>query len=452
MSSVRIGFIGSGRMATAIIRGWNASSAVPMSSIAVAAPSNRCTGPLKAEIPELTVAESNVDVVQRSTIVIIAVKPHILPVALQDVKRRITPAHLVVTIAAGVTTAQVEAILGKSVRVVRVVPNTPCAVQCNAGAVCRGHKASDADTKRVQKLFAPLSADRSEPDVLDEKLMDAVTGLAGSGPAFVFSFIESLADGGVYAGLPRHVAARLAAQTVMGAAKLVLESGEHPAALRDAVCSPGGTTIEGVRALEEGGMRAAVMGAVARAAAKGATLRAQAAAAAEEAEAAEPATAARSPAGAAPASSRSPSEPLPASGLSAGGLAPPGRPQAVLTPPPAALRPPSSLGWPGAVQQAPGLLAVPSSSPAAAVARGGPSSSSLQGTGASPPSHCSLPDAYSTQAASVSAAVTSTSVDPLAGLGMPIAVPSPAFQRDEAARNGDVAAMLAATLPGASVP
>jgi len=276
MAHSRIGFIGAGKMASAMIKGWVSAGTVAAADIVVAAPSTRSTGPLCEAFKDLVLADSNVDVVQQSTVVFLAVKPHILHGVLGEIRPRVTPAHLVVTIAAGVTTAQVEAMLGRGARVVRVVPNTPCAVRCNAGAVCGGENASEDDVKRVRKLFAPLAADGEEPDEVPESLMDAVTGLAGSGPAFVFTFIEAMADGGVYSGLPRHVALRLAAQTVLGSARLVLESDEHPAALRDAVCSPGGTTIEGVRALERGGMRSAVIDAVTSAAAKGGQLRKQA--------------------------------------------------------------------------------------------------------------------------------------------------------------------------------
>ncbi|CAE6917622.1 hypothetical protein FNF27_05143 [Cafeteria roenbergensis] len=276
MAHGRIGFIGAGKMATAIIRGWISAGTVVASDLCITAPSDRNTRPLKEEFPDITVAKTNVDVVQRSTIVFLAVKPHILPIVAAQIKSRVTPAHLLVTIAAGATTAQVEAMLGPATRVVRVMPNTPCAIRCNAGAVSGGSNASPADIETVCNLFAPLSADGTAPDSVPDSLMDAVTGVAGSGPAFVLTFIEAMADGGVYAGLPRHIAAKLAAQTVMGAAKLVLETGEHPAALRDAVCSPGGTTITGVRALETHGLRNAVISAVAAAAEKGGHLRAQA--------------------------------------------------------------------------------------------------------------------------------------------------------------------------------
>jgi pyrroline-5-carboxylate reductase len=268
----RIGFLGSGKMASAIVVGWVAKKAVEPRDLVVFAPSTRNIDKLREKVPDLAVAASAVDVVQRSSIVIIAVKPHHMTEALAEVRGRITPAHLVVSIAAGISTAQIEEHLCGGARVIRLNPNTACAVGANAGALCRGRGATTSDVHRIQTLFAELGADGHPPPEVEEKHMDVVTALAGSGPAFVMTFIEALADGAVYAGLPRHIASRLAAQTVMGGAKLVLESGMHPAALRDDVCSPGGTTAEGILALETGGFRATAMKAVISASAKGAVL------------------------------------------------------------------------------------------------------------------------------------------------------------------------------------
>jgi pyrroline-5-carboxylate reductase len=165
---------------------------------------------------------------------------------------------LLISIMAGVSTAAIETALQQSVRVVRVMPNTPALVMAGASALCAGSHAVEDDLTLTEALFAQVGTTCR----VDEKLIDAVTGLSGSGPAYVLAFLEALADGGVKNGLSRDAALTLAAQTLLGTAKLYLETGEHPAALRDKVTSPGGTTIAGLYALEQGGFRGTVMGAV----------------------------------------------------------------------------------------------------------------------------------------------------------------------------------------------
>jgi pyrroline-5-carboxylate reductase len=164
----------------------------------------------------------------------------------------------VVSIAAGITLAELERMLAPGTRVVRVMPNTPCLVGCGASGYALGAAATKADGELVNEILFSIGISF----LLPEQLLDAVTGLSGSGPAFVALVIEALADGGVLCGLPRDTALRLAAQTVLGAARLVLETGKHPAQLKDMVASPAGTTIEGLKVLEEKGLRAALIQAV----------------------------------------------------------------------------------------------------------------------------------------------------------------------------------------------
>jgi pyrroline-5-carboxylate reductase len=191
-------------------------------------------------------------------IVLLAVKPQVVNAALKPLRGVLSPRHVLLSIAAGVSTAQLEAQLEAPVPVVRVMPNTPCLVGQAASAICLGAHATEQHRAQAHRIFDAVGV---AVDV-EEKLMDAVTGVSGSGPAYVYIFIEALADGGVRAGLPRATAQRLAAQTVLGAAQMVLETGRHPGELKDMVASPGGTTIAALGALEKSGFRAAALEAV----------------------------------------------------------------------------------------------------------------------------------------------------------------------------------------------
>ncbi|PLX82785.1 MAG: pyrroline-5-carboxylate reductase, partial [Desulfuromonas sp.] len=204
----------------------------------------------------------NKELVSRSEIVLLAVKPQVVQAVVGEMAPAFSDDNLLVSILAGVTTERLEVLLGGSPRVVRTMPNTPALVGAGAAALCSGKYAREDDLTLACSIFESLGAAK----VVSEEQMDAVTGLSGSGPAYVYTIIEALADGGVQQGLPRDVAHALAVQTVYGAAKMVKDTGSHPAALRDQVCSPGGTTISGVRALEDGGVRAALMAAVSAAA------------------------------------------------------------------------------------------------------------------------------------------------------------------------------------------
>ena len=165
---------------------------------------------------------------------------------------------LIISIAAGIPIQSIEEQLGKETRIIRAMPNTPALVGAGAAAVAKGAAASGADLELATAIFGSVGLSVT----IEESLMDAVTGLSGSGPAYVFMIIDALAEGGVLMGLKRDIAVKLAAQTLLGAAKLCLESGTHPEELRDMVTSPGGTTITGIKALEDGGLRAALISAV----------------------------------------------------------------------------------------------------------------------------------------------------------------------------------------------
>jgi pyrroline-5-carboxylate reductase len=211
----------------------------------------------------LGTTDDNAGLIAASDLVVLAVKPQVLPAALGALAgERDLARPLWVSIAAGVPIAKLEAALGAGARVVRAMPNTPALVRSGATAICGNAAATATDLSRAQSLFASVGTCWTAPR---EALLDAVTGLSGSGPAYVFVFLEALGDAGVRMGLPRDAAYQLAFQTVLGAARLAIEDGRHPAALKDQVTSPGGTTIAGLERLEAGGLRAAVYDAVAAA-------------------------------------------------------------------------------------------------------------------------------------------------------------------------------------------
>lgn len=225
---------------------------------------------LKEEL-KINCCSTNLEVVTNSEIIMLAVKPNVIGAVLKEIQTSLTSKHLIVSIAAGVTLqtlAEGAAAMQTGTRIIRVMPNTPCMVGMSASAFALGANATTEDSDLIKTLLESVGVAFQ----LDEKLLDAVTGLSGSGPAYVYMFIEALSDGGVRAGLPRNVATALAAQTVKGAAEMVLTTGKHPGALKDAVTSPGGTTIEGVTALENGGLRAAAIDAVTQASRRSAEL------------------------------------------------------------------------------------------------------------------------------------------------------------------------------------
>jgi pyrroline-5-carboxylate reductase len=252
-----IAFVGAGNMGEALIKGLLKAGTVKPEQLRVSEPRDERRAFLDETYGIKTVA-ANRQAVKEADVVILAVKPQILDKVLDEVGPDVAPTALVISVAAGRRIAAIEARLPPGRRVVRTMPNVASLVQAGATAVAGGVHATDADVAVARKIFDSVGL----TIVIDETLMDAVTGLSGSGPAYVFMIIEALGDAGVKMGLSRWDAHALACQTVYGAAKLVIESKEHPGRLKDMVCSPGGTAIAAVHTLETGGLRTTLMNAV----------------------------------------------------------------------------------------------------------------------------------------------------------------------------------------------
>jgi pyrroline-5-carboxylate reductase len=251
-----IGFLGAGRMATALAAGWLRAGLLRVDGCRASDPSPQARQAFAAETA-CAVESDNRAVAAASAVVVLAVKPQSMAALLEEI-RPVVKDQLIVSIAAGITLRQLAASLGENARLIRVMPNTPCLIGTSASGYSPGDHAAIEDIALVDQLLNAVGVAFRLP----ESLLDAVTGLSGSGPAFVYLMIEALSDGGVRVGLPRDVATALAAQTVLGAAKMVLETRTHPGVLKDMVASPGGTTIAGLHALERGGVRGALMDAV----------------------------------------------------------------------------------------------------------------------------------------------------------------------------------------------
>lgn len=251
-----IAFLGTGRMATALGKGVIESRAVSASQVS----GFDISPDARAAFAKATggKAVESVSALLGADVIVLSVKPQQMGAALSELTGRISPETLVITIAAGLPISFYTKVLGADVRFVRVMPNTPALVGAGASAYALGESARSADGELARRILETVGLAVMVP----ESLLDAVTGLSGGGPAYGYQIIEALSDGGVQAGLPRATATKLAAQTLMGAARMVLETGEHPGALKDAVTSPGGTTIAGIAELERGGLRASLMNAV----------------------------------------------------------------------------------------------------------------------------------------------------------------------------------------------
>ena len=257
MENRKIGMIGAGNMASALVRGL-------LSSKSVSADQIRCSDVRADQLATLektygiTTTTSNTELLAWANVVVLAVKPQVVAHVLEQVAGEFSSDTLVISLAAGVPLRSLESLLPDGARVLRAMPNTPAIALAGATGVAPGSRATPDDVAFTKALFDAVG----RTVVLDESLMDAVTGLSGSGPAYIMMVIDALADGGVKVGLHRETALLLAAQTVYGSAKLLLETGEHPGRLKDMVTSPGGTTIAGVHTLESGGLRRTLIDAV----------------------------------------------------------------------------------------------------------------------------------------------------------------------------------------------
>jgi len=257
MSAKPLAFIGGGNMAEALIKGVLAAGGVAPKSVRVADPLE-ARRTFLADTYGVEVFSDNRAAIAGARLVILTVKPQVIDEVLMQIQDEVKDAQVVVSVAAGVPIARIHTHLYADTKVVRAMPNTPALVGEGASAITPGPGVTPEELGEVRDLFAAVGS----VVVVGEEQMDAVTGLSGSGPAYVFTVVEALADGGVKMGLARDVAVTLAAQTVLGAARMVLSTGTHPAKLKDMVTSPGGTTSAGLHVLERSGVRGAFIGAV----------------------------------------------------------------------------------------------------------------------------------------------------------------------------------------------
>ncbi|MDP4162880.1 MAG: pyrroline-5-carboxylate reductase [Bacillota bacterium] len=253
----KIGFIGCGKMANAMIEGILRSNLISPDNIKVSARTEETLKKIKSKY-KINTTLQNGEVAEFADIVILAVKPDLYSSVINEIKTKVKEDAVIVTIAAGISLNDVENFFGRNVKAVRTMPNTPSFAGEGMSALCPNASITEEDLARIERVFNSFG----KTEILEEKLMDAVPAISGSSPAYVYMMIEAMADGGVRLGVPRDKAYRLAAQAVMGAAKMVLESGEHPGALKDNVCTPGGATIEAVATLEQHHFRGAVLAAM----------------------------------------------------------------------------------------------------------------------------------------------------------------------------------------------
>ncbi len=260
MAMDRIGFIGGGQMAKALASGAVRAGLMRPEQLMIAEPNAQQKALFTGALEKVQLCNHGHEVLAACDRVVLAVKPQVLKVIGPELSTKIEARHLLVSIAAGISLSQLQQLCGTK-RIVRVMPNTPSQVGAGAAGIASDNSASEADVAWVEQLMNSVGTTARVPD----HLLHAVTGVSGSGPAYIYLVIEALSDGGVAQGLPRELATKLAAQTVLGAAKMVLDTGLHPGQLKDQVTSPGGTTIAAIRHLEKAGLRSALIEAVSKA-------------------------------------------------------------------------------------------------------------------------------------------------------------------------------------------
>lgn len=251
---MEIGFIGCGNMAKAMISGILAEGPFKKEEIIASGPAKEKMDQISKELGIMTTVD-NVEAAKNSRILVLSVKPQMYDKVIREIRDEVGKDQIVVTIAAGLSMETVERSFGKETKIIRTMPNTPALVGEGMTGMCLNQYVKEEEAREIQKIFESFG----KVEMVDEKLIDAVVGVSGSSPAYVYMFIEALADAAVLGGIPREKAYTFAAQAVLGSAKMVLETKEHPGKLKDAVCSPAGTTIEAVRVLEQKGLRSAVM-------------------------------------------------------------------------------------------------------------------------------------------------------------------------------------------------
>lgn len=264
LSSHAIAIVGAGNIGRALIGGLLKGHDIEPDQIRASRRNRAALDELLEQFPGIRTTTDNIEAVQGASIVVLAVKPQMALKVITEIKTHVTSQTLIISVLAGVTTQVLQETFGLDLPVVRTMPNTPALVDEGATGICAGSFASQQDLTNARAVFEAVGT----VEIVPEYLMDAVTGLSGSGPAYIYMVIEALTDAGVKQGIPRKTASKLAAQTVYGAAKLVIETGKHPAILRDEVTTPGGTTISAIAELESHGLRTMLINAVATATAR----------------------------------------------------------------------------------------------------------------------------------------------------------------------------------------
>ena len=261
LTGKKVAFLGAGKMGGIVLQALLKNGLLSAKSTRATVAHEERAQALAAKL-KVQVGTNNVDAAKGADIIVIGVKPQVVEDVVQEISKHVTPKQMIVSIAASVPTAMIEKNLPPEVPVIRAMPNTPCLMAAGMTAVCKGKHATADHVALTCRMFEVVG----RTVVVDEKHMDAVTALSASGPAYIYIILESLAEAGVKVGLPRDIATLLAAQTALGAAKVVLETGDHPALLKDAVTTPAGCTIDAIMELEEGKLRVTLIKAVVKAA------------------------------------------------------------------------------------------------------------------------------------------------------------------------------------------